>query len=636
MIPSSLHFLRPEWLLALFPATLIVLLAARRMRDACDSGWTGLVDAHLLSHLTVTGNARRRSRGWLAALAAALVASVLAMAGPAWEKLPTPVYDGSEPTVIVLSLAHSMDGTDLVPSRLARAGHKLRDMLDHLKGGDVALVIYADRPFVAAPLTADAEIIRQMLPELSTNLMPGLGNRLDLAIGEAQGLLSRAGAAKGRIVVIADDAGLDPAASLKAAMAVRRAGYQLSILGVGTTEGADLRSAQGRTSTAKDGSAITAPMDAEGLTQVARAGGGEFSRVTPGDNDIARLLPEPSGDTSAPGKQSGLVSDSWNDAGYLFLLLPVLLAPFAFRRGLLFALALMLLGFGLTPSGARADAWSDLFQTPDQQGQSAFDADDFAGAAKAFASPVRKAAALYRAGKFDAAAKLYASLPDQTSTPAETYNLGNALAKSGRLEEALAAYDKVLAAMPDDADARFNRDLVTKLLEQQERKPQGQGQQARGSEGARPEKSQTLGNGGNPSGDRSQNGAENRQEVSGQPDQPHPAIEDGGSKSGKADADEPQTTASRPERPDQMQDLDAQVRETAGARASGLKAMLNRLLAGNGTPDERTDRAPTAQGAGQPLDQATEEQLRAVPDDPSGLLRARIHQYYARLGAAGQ
>ena len=31
-----------------------------------------------------------------------------------------------------------------------------------------------------------------------------------------------------------------------------------------------------------------------------------------------------------------------------------------------------------------------------------------------------------------------------------------------------------------------------------------------------------------------------------------------------------------------------------------------------------------------PVDQAIEQQLRRVPDDPSGLLRARIRQHYAQ------
>ena len=66
-------------------------------------------------------------------------------------------------------------------------------------GGDVGLVIYSDRPFTASPLTEDGEVIRQMLPELSTNLMPVLGNRADLAIAKATDLLKNAGASGGNL-----------------------------------------------------------------------------------------------------------------------------------------------------------------------------------------------------------------------------------------------------------------------------------------------------------------------------------------------------------------------------------------------------------------------------------------------------
>ena len=44
------------------------------------------------------------------------------------------------------------------------------------------------------------------------------------------------------------------------------------------------------------------------------------------------------------------------------------------------------------------------------------------------------------------------------------YNRGNALAKQGKLSDALAAYDAALALRPSDADTRHNRDLVQRLL----------------------------------------------------------------------------------------------------------------------------------------------------------------------------
>lgn len=670
MIPNSFHFLRPEWLLALLPAALIVVLALHRIRHAQSEGWSGLVDAHLMRHLAVPGTARRGTRGWIAALAIALVASVLAMAGPTWEKLPTPVHGGSDPTVIVLSLAQSMNGTDLVPSRLIRAGHKLRDILDREKGSDVGLVIYADRPFVATPLTGDADVIRQMLPDLSTDLMPVLGNRLDLAINEAQGLLSSAGATTGRIVVIADDTGLDPAASVKAAETARHAGYNVSVLGVGTTEGADIQTADGRAITGKDGQPITARLDTAGLTKLATAGGGQFSPVTADESDITRLLPPRSDTSAAPGRASDMVTDSWHDAGYLLLLIPVLLAPFAFRRGLLFALPLMLLGVGMTTSGAQAEGWRDLVQTPDQRGQSAFDAGDYATATQDFHSTNHKAAAFYRDGDFEAAALLYGA-PEGTST-SDSYNLGNALAKAGQLEKALAAYDQALDEIPTDADAKFNRDLVSKLLEQQKQEQKQKDEKTEDQNKNDQSQSGDSAEGEDQSNDKGQQeqqdpqssdaadaqGGEAQQsdETGGQPGEANAALNEKGEPTDANDGTKPKdgtqpsdTPASDrqtdggaagqpgPDGADQGQTPQTHGDGTPGEPTAGdLKKRMDQALAGNRNTDTSTNEEPTAQETGPTLDQAAEQQLRAVPDDPSGLLRARIRQHYARLRAGGQ
>ncbi|MCZ7598083.1 MAG: tetratricopeptide repeat protein [Gammaproteobacteria bacterium] len=63
------------------------------------------------------------------------------------------------------------------------------------------------------------------------------------------------------------------------------------------------------------------------------------------------------------------------------------------------------------------------------------------------------------------------------------YNLGNALARAGRLHEALEAYDAALERHPEDADARHNRDLVADLLERQN--AAGAGPSPPGSAGSR-------------------------------------------------------------------------------------------------------------------------------------------------------
>src|SRR3546814_8356256 len=77
------------------------------------------------------------------------------------------------------------------------------------------------------------------------------------------------------------------------------------------------------------------------------------------------------------------------------------------------------------------------------------------------------------AGDYQAAAQGFAAFDDSESQ----YNRGNALAHSGDLSGALKAYDAALALAPDNTDAKRNRDLVEKMLKQQQQKNSAQSEQ---------------------------------------------------------------------------------------------------------------------------------------------------------------
>ncbi|KNG94599.1 VWA domain-containing protein [Pseudaestuariivita atlantica] len=723
---SAFHFLRPEWLLALLPAAIVTAIAWRNRGQSGARDWAGKVDAHLLRHLMVRGSGGQGSRWLVGALAAGLLASVLAMAGPAWEKLPTPTQRGAEPVVVVLSLSQSMNGTDLVPSRLARAGHKVRDILDRAQGEDVGLVIYADRPFVAAPLTPDAAVIQEMLPELSTALMPVLGNRLHIAIDSAREMLTSAGAMRGSILVMADDLGVDPEAARAAAVTARRAGYKVSVLGVGTEEGAQLQTADGQVIRVNGSNAPVVRLDVGAMASLAEAGGGAFSTITPDLSDLDRVLPPPA-KGALGGELSDLKADRWHDRGYLLLIVPMLLMPLAFRRGVLFAVGLGLIaGLGTGP-GAQAGTLDDLWATPDQQGYRAFSEGDYETAVRAFDAPQWAASSRYKAGDYEGAAQLFG---------ADAYNKGNALAKAGRFEDALAAYDAHLATNPDDADARFNRDLVAKLLEEQQAEDKDQEQeQDQNSQGGDPQQEQNEGSGqtgeeqadqpqsgdqqsdgdqsgeqqsgGDQSGEQQSDGDQSGEQQSGGDQSGEQQSggdqsgeqqsggdqsgeqQSGGDQSGEQQSGGDQTGEQQSggdqsgeqqsggdQSGEQQSGADQPVEGQPGGRASDeqqggqsatpgdetaepgasalsgegertgehdapgeedaslLSSLIDRMLEGNGEPVEDEAEQGTARGA-VPLSQAAEQQLRAVPDDPAGLLRARIRQHYAQMRANG-
>jgi Ca-activated chloride channel family protein len=175
---------------------------------------------------------------------------------------------------------------------------------------------------------------------------------------------------------------------------------------------------------------------------------------------------------------------------------------------------------------ARADTWSDLWATREQQAQKLLDSKRPAEAAPLFADPRRRGYAELRAGQYAKAAEHLAPFKDAESQ----YNRGNALAHTGKLQDALAAYDAALKQSPGSRDVRHNRDLVAQALKQQQNQGQGQpngGQSSGGSNGQGGQKQENPSQADNKppsnrdgqSGDHSQQGGEGSQGQQGNPSQ---------------------------------------------------------------------------------------------------------------------
>ncbi len=117
----------------------------------------------------------------------------------------------------------------------------------------------------------------------------------------------------------------------------------------------------------------------------------------------------------------------------------------------------------------------DLWLTPDQQGRNYFDEGNYALAAERFQDPLWKGVAYYRDKKFEAAVGQFA----RVETPEGYFNLGDAYAHLGQLDQALASYEEALRRRPDYKEAGENRDLVRSLIqnkkskEKEEEPPEG-------------------------------------------------------------------------------------------------------------------------------------------------------------------
>ncbi len=586
-MPAEFHFLRPEWLLAVPLVALFAWYGARRLLT--PGSWLAVIDPALQPHVLARGRETGIDwRWWLVFLGGTLAA--VALAGPAWQRIEQPVYRSAQAMVIALDLSRSMDAQDVSPSRLARAKLKLLDILGHRQSGQTALVVYSGNAFTVTPLTSDTDTIAALVGSLSTDIMPSQGSNPVAAIEKARQLLEQAGTGDGRVLLIADG-GVTPAA-LDAAEELADEGHTLSVLAVGTLEGAPIPEAGGGFLADRGGQIAVPKLELRPLQQLADAGNGRFSVMTTDNADLDRLRVGDFGATDAQEGDDALATDQWRDEGPWVLLLLVPLAALSFRRG--WALALCV--FALPPGRAQAFEWQDLWRTPDQQGEQALEDGRPGEAAELFDDPAWRGVAAYRAGDWSASAAAFAGRED----PAGTYNLGNALARQGKLEAALAAWERTLELDPDDEDAAYNRDLVKKLLEQQ----QGAGQQG-----------QSSGNDEQGQSGSNQSGKDSAEQQGQQ------------AQSGNADGSENPESGRQAGEPSSQEDLDALQRELERAAREAEQQQ------GQGEAGEPTDPAElAAERRAQERAQAMEQWLRRIPDDPGGLLRRKFRYQYQRQG----
>ncbi|MEQ8515431.1 MAG: VWA domain-containing protein, partial [Chromatocurvus sp.] len=468
---SSVHLLRPHWLWLLLPIAALLWWLARR-RDTGGS-WQSVIAPELLPYLIEKTSTRRR-RSLLPAIALAWITAVIAIAGPSWHKLPQPVLQKQDALVLVLDLSYSMWAQDTRPSRIDRARRKLLDLLEMRREGQTALIAFAGDAHVVTPLTDDHPTIANLLPALDPGMMPLPGSDPASAITAAQQLLTSAGVVRGRILLVTD--GLDEREAEAIRDALADSGARLSILGVGTAEGAPIPLPDGGFLKSADGAIVMPKLASRTLRGLATSAGGRYRNMSVDPSDLEALLAPASNALEADNREIDRRTDTWADMAHWFALplLPLLLL--AFRRGAVYALLPLI--FLLPGEEARADAWSDLWLTPDQQGARALASGEPGEATEHFADPRWRGTAAYAAGDYAAAADGF----DDDDSADGWYNRGNALARQGELDAAINAYRESLQRDPGREDAADNLDLVEQLKRQQEQQEQqdqnaGDGQQ---------------------------------------------------------------------------------------------------------------------------------------------------------------
>jgi Ca-activated chloride channel family protein len=667
-------FAHPGWLGVGLTACLGALWTWRgydaRQRKALEA----FISPHLGSELTrsISVSRRRLKRGlFIAAVALAFAALAEPQAGFHWEQVKRRGND----IIFAVDTSRSMLTPDVKPNRLVRAKLAIDDFVGRLGGDAVGLVAFAGSAFLQCPLTLDYGAFHESLAALDTHIIARGGTDISSAIRAAQSALrNRAGSDK-VLILVTDGEDLEGDALDTAKAAFKQDGLKIYTVGVGSANGdliplpADqgggfLKDNQGRF--------VRSRLDEPALKALAQATGGSYAPLGAQNQGLEviyaqALAPLAKHDLESRTEKVYIERYQWPLALCLACLLSSLLVGTRRRapsRGMTVSAAGASSGPRAAAAGGAATVACAAFalllfaagrpaQASPASAASAYRRGDFSqaqhdyseAAARDPSQPVLKfdaGTAAYKAGDFPVAAREFqSSLDASKSGSAERlaqqqdayYNLGNTLYREGQKTEksdagktietwtgALKAYEAALQLRADDADSKFNRELVNRKLEQLKKQQQNQSKESQSKQSQSQNQSQSgskdqsQGSSGSSSASQQpKNGSQTNQSAQSEQNRSPTSGQPSG-----ADKGQPQQAQGQPQQA-QGQPQQAQGQPQKGDISAAAGGAPQTAQNRGGTGDEQEQRVPgemSPEEARELLDSVKDEERRA-PTAPS-------------------
>jgi Ca-activated chloride channel family protein len=199
----------------------------------------------------------------------------VALARPQWGRTESVAYESSREVLLALDLSRSMLVSDIPPSRLARARLLMENLLDHLRGERIGLLLFAGTSFLQCPLSSDYEILREFLPELNPDYLPQGGTQFRAMLETASNAFSKESGSDRFLIILSD--GEDLGGDWKEALPIlRQQRIRVIALGIGTTEGGIVPGRSGGVVKDERGAAVLSRMNPEVLEELATSTEGVY------------------------------------------------------------------------------------------------------------------------------------------------------------------------------------------------------------------------------------------------------------------------------------------------------------------------------------------------------------------------
>ncbi len=474
-------FSHGHWLWALLALPLVALIEWRAVTRAAKAA-RALAGPREPNFLLLQRLPRERATG-LALRLAALAALIVGAAGPQWGHETVRRQSRGSDLVFAIDVSQSMDARDVAPSRLDEARREALALLDRVEGSRVGVMVFAGDAVRLCPLTLDHDAARLTLQTLSTSATSTPGTDLGRALQLALEMLPQGRRDEQGIVLWTDGEDLEGHAS-QVLPKVRGAGVRVFAVGVGTPGGdvipvLDDNGVPIDVKKDESGNVVRSQLGERVLRELASSTRGGYFRASRPGGELSRLAIS-MGALARSQRGARLMERPVARFGWFALLAALLLAADQFRdrrrgelrrasaasaararRAGVAAAILAVLAFA--PRAHAQSAWA--------RGDDAFRRGDWARAESLYARRVKRGApgpvqvnlatARAKLGKPNAERDLsHLTAHEGRAGQAATYNLGTLFGERKDTEHALQELRRALERDPNDADARFNYELM--------------------------------------------------------------------------------------------------------------------------------------------------------------------------------
>ncbi|MFZ1453443.1 MAG: VWA domain-containing protein [Ferruginibacter sp.] len=394
--------------------------------------------------------------------------------------------------MIALDVSKSMLAKDVKPNRLERAKQALGKLIDKLNNDRVGIVVFAGRAYLQMPLTGDHGAAKMYLGAASTEIVPTQGTVISDALKMCYASFNTKEKKYKAVILISDGEDHDEGA-LKIVKQMTEDGIVINTVGIGSPQGSNIiDELTNQEKKDANGNTIITRLNEEELRSIAEKGNGIYHLFTNADELVSKLDAQLASMDQRTVTENSLVNYKYFFPYFLMLTLVLMVAElFISERKSIsqsamgnnskkmatagIAGCLLPLVFCLVPVTSQAQHDKALIQ----KGNEAYEKKEYDNAIKNYQQAAQKdpdnstaqynlGNALYKNNKADEAVQAYDGVLSNSTSNADKakafYNKGVVLQHNKKLPECIEAYKNALKLNPQDDDARQN---LQKALQQQ-------------------------------------------------------------------------------------------------------------------------------------------------------------------------